>query len=297
MISLWALGLMYTSCETITIDISNVSIAKVYVTDSLRFSGLKFHQSMVFYENQALFVSSDPKRLFCNLFNLNTCGHISTIELPIGDFPAPHANVSCLGNAFYSKESIMPLLYISSWDNQRLLFVYDITCRDEVYNSELVQIIAPNNVSEDIIGGGYLDWVLDNDEGVLYSISYHLKDTSFQEYDNYTHITKFRIPNYNESVVLLDNKDILDSFTLPVMTVFQDKVYSNGHIYVVAGINGYQDRYPPRLFDINLNKHELTQYSIPLIGEPEGFDIYNGEMWLNMGAEEMIYKLSIIQNN
>lgn len=253
---------------------------------------LVMHQSMAFNEEIGFFVTPIGEELICDIFNLSTCEQITRISLDYSDYQIPHANTSCFGKSHYSDVSIAPPLYISSWNNQRQAFVYDIINQQGRYGSSLIQVIDPRGVSEDIIGGGFLDWVVDVDGGYLYSIAYHLKGTFEIVENNYTHITKFKLPALNRITVQLTDADVEDYFTVPVMTVFQDKDFLREHIYVIAGMPDAYGFYPPRFFDINIEKKELKEYRIPLDGEPEGFCIYKGQKWMNMYDSQIIYNLN-----
>lgn len=260
------------------------------------FPGLQMHQSMAFHDDKAVFVTPVGNNLVCDIYQISTHEFEAQVLLPFTGYSIPHANVSCFGRDRFTSQSIFPVLYVSSWNNQRQAFVYDITDRNGVIDSSLIQVIDPNSVSEDIVGGGYLDWVVDSEGGYLYAIAYHLKGTSRVSEGNYTHVTKFTLPPLTQQLVKLNDEDVLDNFSLPVMTVFQDKDYAGGHIYVVAGIPDESGQHPPRLYDINLESKNLKEYIIPITGEPEGFCIYAGQKWLNMGGSSKIHNLDKLLN-
>ena len=259
---------------------------------SFQLPGLIMHQSMAFKDGKALFVTPIEGKLTCHVYDLHNRIQQAEVILPYEGYSIPHANVSCFGKNYYSDEDVFPTLYVSSWNNGRQAFVYNLDeDNNNIYKASLVQVIDPSRVSESIIGGGYLDWVVDAKGGYLYSISYHLKDSSTIIEGNYTHVTKFILPSYNYGIVHLTDADVVDYYSLPVMTVFQDKCYHDGHIYVVAGMPDKTDLYPPRLFDIDLDKKTLKEDLIPLYGEPEGLCYYQGSLWINMYGSETVYNL------
>ena len=253
--------------------------------------GLVMHQSMAFAEGKALFVTPIEGKLVCHIYNLYNKNQVAELFLPFDSYSVPHANASCLGNSFHSEDAISHFLYVSSWDSGRQAFVYSITEKDEVYQASLIQVIDPSGVSESIIGGGYLDWVVDDNSGYLYSISYHIKGSSTIAEGNYTHVTKFILPDYAHGIVNLVDTDVVDYFSIPVMTVFQDKCFHDGHIFVVAGMPDKAGLYPPRFYDIDTKEKTLKEYLIPLSGEPEGFCYYQGSLWINMYGSETVYNL------
>ncbi len=285
-------GMLLISCEKENECYQEEHNVTAKVSEAFSFKGLKFHQSMAFYGENALFITPEQQKLVCDIYNLNTKEWLTNIELTHDGYKCPHANVTCLGNSYYSPNSLCPTLYVSSWDNGRQCFVYDITKEEGTYRSKLIQIIDPSNVSEEIIGGGYLDWVVDRDNANVYALAYHLKNTSMESKNNYTHVTKFKLPDYRKDLVVFEDSDVLESYTVPVMTVFQDKDYDKGHIYIAAGINNANCLYPPRLFDIDLRTKQMKENNVPLSGEPEGFVVYKGEKLMNIGSTEIIYTIN-----
>lgn len=255
-------------------------------------SDLSMHQSMAFHGINGYFVRLDGNELICDIYNLSLRKKESQVSLDYSAYPAPHANTTCFGKDFYSDESVAPALYVSAWNNQRQAFVYDIRYIQGGYTSELIQIIDPNKVSNEIIGYGYLDWVVDADDGYLYSIAYHLKETADDTEGNYTHIVKFKLPKINQPQVILEDMDVIDFFTVPVMSFFQDKDFNRGHILIVAGMPDDRNRYPPCLFDINAESGEIKKTIIPLVGEPEGFCVYEDQMWINMYGSTAICNIN-----
>lgn len=255
------------------------------------FPSLNIHQGMDFYEDYAVFVAPKGTVLSCAIFDIHSGKLIVSLPLPYIGYIIPHANVVCFGKFYYSSTSILPILYVSSWNYGRQAFVYDISKDGDNYYAELIQVIDPRKLNMTIVGEGYMDWVIDSDNNFLYSISYHLKETSTTEKNNYTHVTKYKLPDLTEKVVYVEDDDILDYFFVPVMTVFQDKAFYKNHIYVVAGVTSNGDLHPPRFFDIDLNTKILKESRIPLNGEPEGFCVYNGTKWLNMNDSTIVYNL------
>lgn len=260
-------------------------------SEDLVFPSLKKNQSMAFYGDYAVFVTPVGRTLTCNLSSIESGKQLASTTLPYDGYRIPHANAACFGSCFFSNTSVLPVLYVSSWNNGRQVFVYDISKVEEEYSASLIQVIDPQKLNEDIVGMGYMDWVVDSEGGYLFSIAYHLKGTSQQAEGNYTHITKYRLPSITDRVVFLEDTEIIDSFQVPVMTVFQDKAYYKNHIYVVAGMPSKNDLYPPRFFDIDLDSKKMIEYLIPLTGEPEGFCVYDGIKWLNMYGSTTVYNL------
>ena len=250
-------------------------------------SGLGKQQSMVFYEGKAFFVNGNK----CNIYDLGSLKKEESFALPCEGYRVPHANTICLGSQLYSNNSVIPVMYVSAWDGDKQSFVYDIVKTNGSIQASLVQIINPGGVSREIIGSGYLDWVIDAEGGYLYSIAYHLQESSLQREGNYTHVTAFSLPPLSEKVVNLTDDDVLFSFSTPVMTIFQDKLFQEGHIFVVAGDSGYGEEYCPRLYDIDVTQRQMKETVIPIVGEPEGFCLYEGKKWMNLNGSSLVYDL------
>lgn len=286
------------SCQALSLDISAqemIDISQEYSianVDSLVFADLGKKQSMVFYKGNALFLVGSS----FSIYSFESGNRIVSFDLPYGEYQPPHANVTNIGNIMYSEYSIFPVIYVSSWNNGRQAFVYDITQINGRYQSNLVQVIDPSKVNNEIIGDGYLDWVIDNEGSYLYSLAYHVKGTSQLSEGNYTHVVKFKLPALDSELIVLNDNDVLDHFMVPVMTVFQDKCIFENHIFVVAGHSGLGENFPPRLYDIDTNSKEMTETILPLWGEPEGFCIYEGCKWMNLYGSNIVYNLTNLFN-
>lgn len=259
---------------------------------SLAFSDLRPSQSMFFNEDRVYFVITRGDELSCDAYDMLTRKLVFSISLPYNGYRMPHANVSCLGRASLSDDSICPVLYISAWDNMRQAFVYDLSFSKGKHNAALVQIIDPGSVSPDILGSGYLDWVVDRDNGYLYSIAYEKKGSTVEADGNCTHVTQFKLPSLKDSYVNLNDADVVDHYSLPIMPYFQDKSISGGHLFIGAGISDKNGNYPPKLYDIDIRNKTFKEYSIPLLGEPEGLCICSGVLWLNFLGSSTIVNLN-----
>ena len=241
------------------------------------------HQSMAIHFNDALFVTFENNQLICDIYDLSTKTHKKTLTLPFGDHSAPHANVSCLGNYLFSSNSDYPCLYVSQWDGQRMAFVYNINTKDSITEASLVQVIDPSQLTEDIIGFGCLDWVVDEEGAYIYSVSYQKSNSAFDFYDNSTIITKFKLPDpYSSDYVYLTDEDILDSFHIPIINVSQDKCFYKGLLYIASGYSDSKHFFPNVLYRVDVNKKESIGCLININGEPEGLSVYNGRLLINM---------------
>ena len=255
--------------------------------------GLGMHQSMAFHEGMAVFVTPVGDVLTGDIYNLETKAKEASLYLPHDGYPVPHANVSCFGRSFCSEDSLFPALYVSAWNGGRQVFVYDIFKTKGEFGTRLIQVIDPGHLDSGFAGLGQMDWVVDTDHDRLFSIAYGLDNSPYIYDGNCTNICQFKLPAPGSgNVVYLEDTDIVDHFVLPVMNVFQDKCYSDGHIYVVAGIPDRDNLYPPRLYDIDIQGQSLEEKKLSIIGEPEGFCSYQGIRWLNMNSSTKIYNIA-----
>lgn len=292
------LFLFVIACSGKSIIIEPDLFVSSIINDSFAIPDLTTHQSMAFCKGKAVFVTPVGDDLVCDIYDILTKDKESSINLSHGDYSVPHANVSCFGKDYFTNNSFFPTLYVSAWNEGRQAFVYDIFLGDAGYESRLVQIIDPAHLNKDYIGNGQMDWVIDVDHNMLYSIAYSLTNSPCIYENNQTNICQFELPTIDgRLIVYLEDKDIVNHFVLPVMTVFQDKCYYNHHIYVVAGIPSENKLYPPRLFDIDIDKFSLTEHLLPFDGEPEGLCYYNEGLWLNMCSSTIIHRLDSFLNN
>jgi len=262
------LGCVNNTSET---DFNNTESA-LFTT----FPGLGFHQSMAFSNEKALFIIPEGGELRCNIFDIKTGAKESAISLPLFDDFVPHANCACFSDVYISSDSCFPTLYVSSWNGKRQAYVYDFKKNGSTYTSSLVQLIDPTNVSPSIIGNGYINWVVDIENSLLYSVAYELPASDFISEGNSTRLTWFNLPKVNNenSIVYLSDSDVCGNMVFPVMNAFQDMLCFEGVIYVVAGYPN-QPFFENKYYTINPTSGSFTERAIPLAGEPEGFCLYN----------------------
>lgn len=248
------------------------------------FPNYKPHQSMAVYGDEVFFITPRNGVLMCDIYNAKTTSYLGKLELPYGSHVIPHANVSCFGKKLYDTEkSIYPCLYVSQWDGNRLAFVYDFNQKETSVVSSLIQIIDPSHLNGNVVGHGNLDWVVDEMGEYLYSVAYKLKDSAFTKVDNAIHITKFPVPDIHDGdYIFLEDADIIDAFTLPIINANQDKCFYNGYLYIASGYTDPEFFVHNKLFRVDVLKKVVESSSILLTGEPEGVSCYNSRLMMNM---------------
>lgn len=269
----------------------------------IHFPGLFFHQSMAFYGGKALFFAPTEDGLNCNIYDFDTRSFDSHLVLPIlGDY-VPHANAACFSDVYLNSNSMFPALYVSAWDGDRCAYIYDIYQADENIDARLVQMIDPSQVSDSILGLGYLNWVVDAKNRRLYSIAYRLRFSDLVIKDNAIHLTCFKLPDINsEKVVVLKDSDILDNKVFPVINAFQDSFFDSERIFMVSGYSASENFFANKLHIINVENWSVSEYDILIQGEPEGLSEYKGNKFIFIpfadGETGRVYYLNkIIRNN
>ncbi len=271
-------------------------------TDSIKFSPYKtlpraLSQAMAVYDDYVLLFNYDNNRASAYLYKLNNGAFLATLSLPNSTFKRPHCNAASFGNVFNSPNSILPLLYVSQWDNdsEHGCLVYDITLSNDKYSVDLVQTILSTSVATATIGAGQTDWVVDP-HGYIYSIGYLLNDGAHTEANNKTMIAKYKLPAINDgSVVTFSNADVLDHFDIPIFTYRQDLCFENGRILMLTGMtNSTAAR---RLVFINPDENSISSLiSLDFINEePEGVGVADGKILIGFREDKVIYHLELVE--
>ena len=180
-----------------------------------------------------------------------------------------HSNIGSLGTEFYNGNTI-PLIYLTDWDGAKGVKVFNLN--DENYTMSHLQSIVPSSelLQSNIFGLGNTDFIVDKENGFLYSICY--KENTWMEIEtNKTCICKFALPRLSEgNNITLGLDDIIDHFEVENIPTRQDCCIYNGILYIE---NGYvTPYYKATLRAIDLSKKEVvSKIDISKIvdGEPE----------------------------
>ena len=260
-------------------------------------SDMYYHQSMASYDGLLITLTDyglSNHRVKGYIYDINKGTLLQEMPFSYDDNYKLHSNVCCFGKEFY-EGGLIPLLYVSTWDyrSDRACLVYNILRDDEngEYKSSLVQKITPKDKVLDslYIGQGSADWIVDNDNGYLYCLSYYLKGASTLIDGNKEMVTKFRLPKVSEgNDVVLTAEDVIDHFELDMFYKSQDKAYYNGNIYVIAGCGDYVENKRNMLYVLNLEKKIVTKIDLYNIvyGEPEGLTIFDGSLIFTLAISD-----------
>lgn len=262
--------------------------------ETFRSLAVSFSQSMAIYGDYVVFAYGSPNYGTGSLWRISTGAKIADITFPHGTLNVPHGNTICFGKEFASGNSDLPLLYLSQWDGESGCLVYNLQADGTI---ALVQTITASGMDSSIYGGALGDWVVDTDNGYIYSVRYLINASATEADGNKMLFCKFALPTLADgAAVTFAPANIIDSFSTQIMRVSQDKTYLNGKIYVIAGNDNTSDY----LYVVSLlQKDIVTRVSLNQWGgEPECLSVYNNdgqnELIYSYGAAQL-YKLSFYQ--
>lgn len=253
-------------------------------------------QAMAVYNDYILLFSYDTNRAIVYLYKLSDGTLLATLLLPNNTYKRPHCNAVSFSNVYNKANSILPLLYVSQWDDdsEKGCFVYDITLSNGNYRVDLVQTILPTNVTTTIRGAGQTDWIVDP-LGYIYSVGYLVENGATITTNNKTMVTKYKLPAINKgSEVMLSNVDVLDNFELPIFIYRQDMCFEDGNILMLVGMTN--NTAPRRLVFINPDTHCISLLlSLDFINEePEGIGVKDGMLLIGFYGDQVVYQLKLV---
>lgn len=261
------------------------------------FSGYTgLHQCMAVYGDYVLLFTYDTsdatQPATAYLYQLSTATQLAALTLPNGSYMRPHCNSATFSEVFNTADSILPLLYVSQWENngQKCCFVYDIKLINGTYSVDLVQTILPTNVSAATLGAGQTDWCVDP-LGYIYCIGYLLNDGATIVANNKTMITKFALPKVSDgAVVTFGDADVLEHFDVPIFIYRQDLCFENGRIFMLSGVNS---SILPKLTVISPDdKRVVSEVSLAYnTNEPEGIGVTDGKLLIGRRNDAKLYRL------
>ena len=257
-------------------------------------------QAMAVYDDYILLFTYATNSASAYLYKLSDGTLLATLTLPNSTYKRPHCNAVSFGVTFNSANSILPLMYVSQWDNdsQKGCLVYDISLSGGNYSANLVQAILPTNVATTTRGAGQTDWVVDPIGRHIYSIAYLLNDGAHTAANNKTMITKYKLPAISDGAeIVLGDADVLDHFDIPVYIYRQDAIFENGRILMLAGVqSSVQANVPCRLVSIDpVAKTRASVVSLDYANkEPEGIGVTDGKLLIGFNGDTKIYRFEFI---
>lgn len=259
-----------------------------------------YHQSMSVNGNIAVFFNDygrsnrgEHSYLF-TIINIEENKYIAEITVTdIGPCTNLHGNTTSFGAKKYNENSIVPLIYVSSFDGGDYINVYDIGYSDDIgYYADLIQVIDFTNINNEVIGNS-IDAVVDTDNNKLITHGYlqGVYDTT----GNKSCFVIFDIPSTDVDTIQLSDSDIIDQFKIDVLNFTQDKCYHNGKIYIHRGDPRFPEWLRLSVVDINKKKVESEIDLSRWGGEPEGIDIYNTNKLIGTYGYREIYEYIFVE--
>ena len=269
------------------------------------------HQGMAVYDNYLVAFgfdkdnSSNPSPTL-GIYDITNGSLVAEIQLPYSPYVFPHGNSLSFGKNKLQSSSIMPPLYVTQWNGNKGVLVYDITLEDETYASELVQAIIPDMSDSDFaekFGNGESDIVIDADNGKMYSVAYTLgTDGAYTDNDatNPTKVCVFDLPAIDSTIEhAISNSDVIDNFSIKSLTYRQGCCVHSGKLLIERG-NTAESRIGNKVdvHIVNLASREIMT-KIPLndfcednqsYHEPEGIAVYHGQIIMGWRSSKKIFK-------
>jgi hypothetical protein len=228
----------------------------------------------------ALFGSNKVK-----LFSLGGSDVTATIDLPIGAHNL-HGNSMTFYGTPMTQDSVLPPLYVSQWDGDKGVLVFDIQQSGGVYSAVLAQVITID-VDSNAIGAGPRDFV--PADGELLCVSYLLSSAQTIE-GNETIVTRLPLPPIAESAPTLAGTDVLDSFRVEGFIYRQDMAYNAGKLYVANGNSGIERCI--RVIDVR-KRCMVSKIDIADVNdaEPEGIVVHDDVLMLAYNGTARLFML------
>lgn len=233
-------------------------------------------QGMDIYQDEIMFQAGLAGNIIyvLDLYSKRCLGTI-IFETPSGE-PSHMNNINC-GNKYESTDR-WPLLYLSQTQNSHACFV--IRLSNDASSYDIVQTIK-------YVGNKYhvnslYDWFIDIKNGFIYTYGYYNGKKEERE------IVKFPLPSDKAGDIIFTDYDVIDSFVLKDMSIYQGTKIINGFLFAPVGY-GNKD-YPGYLKIIDLGKKKLKMSVDIKCGEPESIGKYkNGAIICGGGKDSRFY--------
>lgn len=217
------------------------------------------------------------------------CDMIFTSNLEKKKYTMPHANQVSFGTEFYDEDSDFPLLYVSQVNGgsgnqdlfgERGVLVYNLkkVNGEKKYEPQMVQAIIPDVTDSVLLSklGKYTpNYIIDTDKKQFVVIGY--PNDSWHDLSGPQPIAIFNIPSLSEGVeIILNHKDIEDSYTLPVSVGPQQSFCYKNKIFSSGGAKGQASI---RVIDLqNKDVEFFEDLTFLTKGEPQFLGLWEGKM-------------------
>ena len=186
----------------------------------------------------------------------------------------------------YDDADKFPLIYLSECKGSHRCAVVRIA--DAVTSYTIVQMLTFADAATYFSGSH--DWFIDESQGYIYAFGTSITgNTKFK-------VVKFNLPALTASTVSLSSSDVLDSFDIDDVYIYQGSVVINGRLYIPYGYGTASSRCRMKIVDLTTKQ---TVTSIPLYQtfgntEIEGVAPFEDGLLISSGGSEsagILYKL------
>lgn len=258
-----------TACEKIQADTdthderndNTFTIKRLFSFSDFGISACKGRsQGMDIYDNRLLFQAGLHKNTIYVL-NLNTQKFLGSISFSVPHGESSHMNNINCGEKF-SRTDVYPLLYVSQTSDSHSCFV--IRLSNDLASYDLIQTIKYIGTKHHTDSN--YDWFIDLRNQFVYTYGKH--DGILEDRE----IVKFKLPSGEISEVVFTDHDVIDSFILKKMSIYQGSRIINGLLYAPVGYGN--SNYPGYLKIIDLDKKNVVKDISITCGEPESIGQY-----------------------
>ena len=176
-----------------------------------------------------------------------------------------------------------PLIYLSECMGTHRCAVVKISDGADSY---VVKQLITFNTSLHYGGGSYsFDWFVDLENNLIYCYGGTASRGSVE-------IVKFNLPSLSDAAVILTDNDVLDSFIVNGIGIFQGSKLINGKLVCPEGYGNAE--YPAYISVIDLNKKQVVTRVPWGYGEPEAVAIYKNGLLVVNNAVNPTYRFLTI---
>lgn len=220
---------------------------------------------------------------YCQIFDLTNYTIVSSFALG-SNVTTNHCGNACFGNKFFDGNVDFPALYVSGDLTNFCCYVENITS----VGSTLAQKISFMPIKTEFNYNGGACFV-DNETDKIYFMQ--RVNSSISADSNTMKIFEFKLPDLTEGTdndgvleIEFSSSDAIRVFDLPVwQKYYQDGIVYKGKLYQISGMSNLPTFL--NVYDI-ASASLLTSIDLTAVSnndEPEGVDIYNGEMFISFG--------------
>ena len=217
-------------------------------------------QGMDIYDDRILFQGGLAGNVI-HILDIQSRVRLGSIEFIAPVRQSSHMNNINCGMKICDSD-LFPLLYLSQTTNAHACFVLRLS--NDASSYELVQTIKYKGKLHH--QGLNYDWFIDIKNGFIYSYGRYNDCLDVRE------VVKFPLPSLESFEVNYTDEDVIDSFVLNDMSIYQGSRIIDGLLFAPVG-NGTIE-YPGFLKIVDLEKKTIVQSIALDCGEPESIGLY-----------------------